>query len=52
MNIQQLRRVTGYITGNYTTAFNWGKQKEVEDRFQHVKITNGWKSGDKDERSL
>jgi ribonucleoside-triphosphate reductase len=24
-NIQQLRRVTGYLTGNYTTAFNLGK---------------------------
>ena len=22
-NIQHLRRVTGYLTGNYTTAFNW-----------------------------
>ena len=51
-NIQQLRRVTGYLTGNYTTAFNYGKQKEVEDRFQHIKVTAGWKSGDKDERSL
>ena len=51
-NIQQLRRVTGYLTGNYTTAFNYGKQKEVEDRFQHIKVTAGWRSGDKDERSL
>lgn len=34
-NIQRLRRVTGYLTGNYTTAFNWGKQKEVEDRVKH-----------------
>ena len=42
-NIQQLRRVTGYLTGNYTTAFNYGKQKEVEDRFQHSKVTPGWK---------
>ena len=50
-NIQQLRRVTGYLTGNYTTAFNYGKQKEVEDRFQHIKVTAGWKSGDKDERN-
>ena len=24
-HIQQLRRVTGYLTGNYTTAFNKGK---------------------------
>ena len=44
--IQQLRRVTGYLTGNYTTAFNYGKQKEVEDRFQHTKLTKGWKSND------
>lgn len=34
-NIQRLRRVTGYITGNYTTAFNYGKQKEVEMRVRH-----------------
>ena len=37
-NIQRLRRVTGYLTGDYKTAFNPGKQKEVEDRFQHTKI--------------
>ena len=33
--IQQLRRVTGYLTGNYKTAFNAGKQAEVEDRVKH-----------------
>lgn len=37
-NIQQLRRVTGYLTGNYKTAFNWGKQKETEDRVKHVGV--------------
>nr|DAF87289.1 MAG TPA: anaerobic ribonucleoside triphosphate reductase [Siphoviridae sp. ctnPP24] len=31
-NIQQLRRVTGYLTGNYKTAFNKGKQQEAEQR--------------------
>ena len=36
-NIQRLRRVTGYLTGNYTTAFNEGKQKEVEARVKHTK---------------
>ena len=35
-NIQQLRRVTGYLTGNYKTAFNWGKQKETEARVKHT----------------
>jgi ribonucleoside-triphosphate reductase len=34
--IQQLRRVTGYLTGNYKTAFNHGKQKETEDRVKHL----------------
>ena len=35
-NIQQLRRVTGYLTGNYTTAFNMGKQDEVRHRVKHT----------------
>jgi ribonucleoside-triphosphate reductase len=35
-NIQQLRRVTGYLTGNYTTAFNKGKQDEVKYRVKHT----------------
>ena len=34
-NIQQLRRVTGYLTGNYKTAFNKGKQQETEMRVKH-----------------
>ena len=34
-SIQQLRRVTGYLTGNYKTAFNKGKQQEVEMRVRH-----------------
>ena len=36
-DIQRLRRVTGYLTGNYTTAFNKGKQQEVEMRVKHDK---------------
>lgn len=36
--IQQLRRVTGYLTGNYKTAFNLGKQDEVEHRVKHVGV--------------
>lgn len=35
--IQQLRRVTGYLTGDYKTAFNKGKQQEVELRYKHTK---------------
>ena len=35
--IRRLRRVTGYLTGDYKTAFNKGKQAEVEDRYQHSK---------------
>lgn len=26
------------LTGNYKTAFNWGKQKETEDRVKHVGV--------------
>ena len=35
-NISRLRRVTGYLTGNYKTAFNRGKQVETEQRVQHI----------------
>ena len=36
-HIQRLRRVTGYLTGDYKSAFNKGKQQEVEQRFKHSK---------------
>ena len=42
-NIQQLRRVTGYLTGDYKSAFNFGKQKEVEDRYKQSKNLKEWK---------
>ena len=35
--IQRLRRVTGYLTGDYQSAFNEGKQQEVEMRTIHSK---------------
>ena len=41
-NIQQLRRVTGYLTGNYKTAFNKGKQQETEMRYKHSKELKDW----------
>ena len=34
-NIQQLRRVTGYLTGSYKSAFNKGKIHEVKMRVKH-----------------
>lgn len=34
-NIQRLRRVTGYLTGDYKTAFNKGKIQETEMRVKH-----------------
>ena len=34
--ISHLRRVTGYLTGDYKSAFNNGKQAEVEDRVKHM----------------
>lgn len=33
--IERLRRVTGYLTGDYTRAFNLGKQDEVSKRVKH-----------------
>lgn len=35
-DISRLRRVTGYLTGDYKTAFNVGKQDEVEHRVKHI----------------
>lgn len=37
-NIQQLRRVTGYLTTDYRN-FNLGKQAEVEHRVKHSKFS-------------
>lgn len=34
-NIQRLRRVTGYLTGHFKTAFNAGKIQETEMREKH-----------------
>lgn len=42
-NIQRLRRVTGYLTGDYKTAFNLGKQQETEMRFKHSSLLRGYK---------
>lgn len=35
--IKRLRRVTGYLTGDYKEAFNYGKQCETEERVKHIK---------------
>ena len=37
-NIMRLRRVTGYLTNDYKTAFNKGKQQEVEMRVKHMRF--------------
>ena len=37
-NIQRLRRVTGYLTGDYKSAFNKGKIQETEMRVKHCGI--------------
>lgn len=45
IHISHLRRVTGYITGDYKSAFNPGKQEESDDRVKHIKkflITWRW----------
>ena len=42
-SIQRLRRVTGYLTCDYKTAFNLGKQQETEMRFKHSTLLRGYK---------
>ena len=37
IHISHLRRVTGYLTGDYKSAFNPGKQEESDDRVKHIK---------------
>ena len=37
-NIKQLRRITGYLNGDFRKSFNRGKQAEVMMRFKHSKI--------------
>ncbi|WP_246281381.1 anaerobic ribonucleoside triphosphate reductase [Saccharibacillus qingshengii] len=36
VRISRLRRVTGYLTGDYQTRFNGAKQAEVRDRVKHA----------------
>lgn len=38
--IRQLMRCTGYLTGDYKTAFNKGKQEEVTLRVKHNRYAN------------
>lgn len=39
-HISKLRRVTGYLTGDYKSAFNKGKVCETEDRVVHKETIN------------
>ncbi len=41
--IQRLRRVTGYLTGDYNSAFNRGKVQETNMRYKHVNKLSDWK---------
>ena len=45
-HIQHLRRVTGYLTGDYKTAFNKGKQQETELRYKHSNKIKDWSKND------
>ncbi|MGL4393845.1 MAG: anaerobic ribonucleoside-triphosphate reductase [Brevinema sp.] len=44
--IARLRRVTGYLTGDYQSSFNKGKQSEVEERIKHSAELDNWKKGE------
>lgn len=38
-NITRLRRVTGYLSGDYKSSFNYAKQKETEQRVKHSGVS-------------
>ena len=42
-NIQKLRRVTGYLTGDFKRSFNYGKQQETLMRYKHSRKLGNWK---------
>lgn len=33
---ERIRRITGYIVGDYKSRFNDAKRKECEDRVKHI----------------
>ena len=43
VHFERIRRVTGYLTGDYKTAFNLGKQQETEMRYKHSLNLPNWK---------
>ena len=43
-NITRLRRVAGYLTRDYKTTFNKGKQQETEMRYKHSNRLAQWKT--------
>ena len=49
--IQRLRRVTGYLTGDYKTAFNLGKQQETEMRFKHSTLLTNFEEDSNDDQN-
>ena len=42
-DIDRLRRVTGYLSGNYRKSFNQGKQDEADHRENHTDTMCNWK---------
>ena len=40
----RVRRVTGYLTRDYKTTFNKGKQQETEMRYKHSNRLAQWKT--------
>lgn len=38
-NVKKLRRITGYLNGDYKETFNKGKQSEVKDRVNHTGVS-------------
>lgn len=38
VNFNKIRRITGYLVGDWRSRFNDAKQAEVEDRVKHFNV--------------
>lgn len=37
VDVERIRRITGYLVGDYKKSFNDAKKAELKDRVKHVK---------------
>lgn len=45
VSFNKIRRITGYLVGDWRKRFNNAKQQEVEDRVKHFKMQKPFQPG-------